>query len=98
MIGIFRNIFETHNVIFEVYIENKLSNRQTMQAPKEILMINFIQTAEQISKDKRPVKIKMIKHETIWDNFENRQKTLNNEVEFSNHAMVAWENENKERE
>ena len=35
------NMFETYEVTFEIYIEDKLINKQTMQAPKEILMANF---------------------------------------------------------
>ena len=91
----FEDIFETHQVIFEVYIEDKLTNRQQMEAPKEIIIANFIQTAKQIKNDKRPIKIKMIKQEVIWDDFEQKQKVLNNEVEISNDAMLAWEEANK---
>lgn len=91
------NMFETYDVIFEIYIEDKLANKQTMQAPKEILMAQFMQTMKQIAGDKRPIKIKMLRPEVIWDRFENKQKTLNNEICFSNNAMSAWE-ENKEKE
>ena len=88
------NIFESYEVTFEIYIEDKLSNKQTMQAPKEMLMIQFIQTVNQISKDQRPIKIRMFRPEVIWDSFENKQKVLNNEIVFSNNAMLTWE-ENK---
>lgn len=80
-----------HEVIFEVYIEDKLTNRQQMQAPKEMLIANFLQTAKQIQNDKRPIKIKMIRPEVICDNFEQKQKVLNNEIELSNNAMTSWE-------
>lgn len=90
-------MLEMHEVIFEVYIEDKLTNRQQMQAPKEILITNFIQTAEQMRKDQRPIKIKMIKPYSFWDEFEQKQKVLNNEIELSNDAMVAWEENNKEK-
>ena len=83
-------MLEMHNVIFEVYIEDKLTNRQQMQAPKEMLIANFLQTAKQIQVDKRPISIKMIRPETIWDSIEQRQKTLYNEIELSNNAMIAW--------
>ena len=92
------DMFETYEVFFEVYIENNLTNRQQMQAPKEMLIANFLQTVKQIQADKWPIKIKMIRLETIWDNFEQKQKTLNNEIEFSNPAMVAWEKDNKKQE
>ena len=90
----FESIFETYEVTFEIYIEDKLTNKQTMQAPKEMLMANFLQTMQQMQNDKRPLKIRMSRPEVIWDNFENKQKVLMNEVIFSNNAMIAWE-ENK---
>lgn len=89
------DMLDMQDVTFEIYIEDKLVNRQQMQAPKEILIANFIQTAKQIKTDSRPIKIKMIKPNTIWDDFEQKQKTLNNEIELSNDAMVAWEGANQ---
>lgn len=91
------DIFEPYDVTFEVYIEDKLTNRQQMQAPKEMLIANFLQTAKQIQADRRPIKIKMIRPEEIWDKFEQRRRTLNNEIELSNNAMVAWEANKNER-
>ena len=85
------DIFETHEVVFEVYIEDNLTNRQQMQAPKEMIIANFLQTAKQIQADRRPIKIKMIRPEEIWDKFEQRRRVLNNEIALSNNAMVAWE-------
>ena len=86
-----------YDVIFEVYIEDKLTNRQQMQAPKEMLMINFIETAKQIKGDNRPIKIKMIRQETIWDEFENKEKILDCKIELSNDSMTAWEKARKEK-
>ena len=88
------DMFQTYEVIFEIYIEDKLTNKQTIQAPKEMLIANFLQTADQISRDKRPIKIRMVRPEVIWDKFENKQKVLENEVAFSNNAMIIWQ-ENK---
>ena len=85
------DMFETYDVVFEIYIEDKLTNRQQMQAPKEMLIANFLQTAKQIQVDRRPIKIKMIRQEEIWDKFEQRRRTLNYEIALSNNAMVAWE-------
>lgn len=84
-------MFETYDVIFEVYIEDKLTNRQQIQAPKEMLIANFLQTAKQIQANRRPIKLKMIKPEIIWDSIEQKQKVLNNEIALSNNAMVARE-------
>lgn len=83
-----------HEVIFEVHIEDKLINRQQMNAPKEMLIANFVQTAKQIKTDRRPIKFKMIRPEIIWDEFEQKQRVLNNEIELKNDAMVVWEENN----
>jgi hypothetical protein len=40
------DIFEPYEVTFEVYIEDNLTNRQQMQAPKEMIIANFLQTAK----------------------------------------------------
>lgn len=87
----FGNIFETYEVTFEIHIEDKLVNKQTMQAPKEMLMVNFVQTVNQIGKDRRPMKIRMTRPEIIWDKYEKIEKILTNEVVFSNNAMLTWE-------
>ena len=87
------DVLEMHEVVFEIYVEDKLTNRQQMQAPKQILMMNFLNTAKQIKNDQRPIMIKMIRPEVIWDNFEQKQKILNNEIELSNNAMMAWRGE-----
>lgn len=95
----FKNIgnigFEIYDVTFEIYIKDTLVQKQMLQAPKEMLMINFMQTAQQIKNDKRPMKIRMVVPDIIWDNFENKEKVLNNEISASNNAMIAWE-ENKQ--
>lgn len=85
------NMLEMHEVVIEVYIENRLTNRQELKAPKDMLIANFVQTAKQMKYDQRPIKLKMIRQESIWDEFEQRRKTLNNEIELSNDAMIAWE-------
>lgn len=84
-------MLEMHEVIFEVYIEDKLTNRQQMHAPKEMLIANFVETAKQIKNDQRPIKIKMIRPYSIWDEFEKQQKILCNEIMLNNHAMDLWE-------
>ena len=91
----FADMFETYEVNVETYIEDKMINKQTIQAPKEIIMVQFAQLYEQVKQDKRPIKIKMTRPETIWDNFENKQKVITNEIAFSNNAMIAFE-ESKE--
>lgn len=88
-------MFEIYEVTFEVYIGNELINRQVMQAPKEMLIANFLNTAKQIKNDNRPIKLKMIVPDIFWDEFENKQKILNNCVEVINQAMEVWQNDNR---
>ena len=83
--------FDSYDVIFEIYIGNALANKQRMQAPKQMLMMNFIQVVEELRNDSRPMKVKMIRQESIFDKFENKYKTLNNEIEFMNNAWVDKE-------
>lgn len=83
-------MFDIYNVILEIYIEDKVIQKQQIQAPKEMLIMNFIQLASEIRNDKRPMKIRMIVPQIIWDNFEKKQRQINNEVEISNNAMDAW--------
>lgn len=90
-------MLDIQEVIFEVYIEDKLMNRQRMNAPRDMLIENFLQTAKQMQKDKRPIKIKMIRPTVIWDEFDKEERILNNEIELSNNAMVAWEENRKEK-
>lgn len=87
-------MLDMQEVIFEVYIKDKLTNRQQMQAPKDMLIMNFIETAKQIKNDQRPIKIKMIRPYVIWDEFEKQQKVLNNEIMINNNAMDVWEANN----
>lgn len=87
-------MFEIFEATFEVWIGNELTNRQVMQAPKEIIIANFLNTAKQIKNDNRPIKLKIIVPDIIWDEFEKKQKVLNNGVEVVNHAMEVWQNEN----
>lgn len=82
-------MFDTHEVTFEVYIQDTLVQRQTMMAPRGILIANFVRMAQMIQNDQRPMCIKMIRPEVIWDEFEHKQKTLKNEIILSNNAMTA---------
>lgn len=87
----FDSVFEPYEVDIETYIEDKMVNKQTIQAPQQIIISNFLQLMNQIKNDKRPLKVRMTRPEIIWDNFENKQKVLTNEISFSNNAMIAFE-------
>lgn len=90
------DMLEMYEATIEVYLEDKIIHHQRQQAPKEILMAQFAQLLEQVAYDKRPMKLKMIVPQVIYDNFEGKQKTLYNDTTFSNNAMVAWEESRQE--
>lgn len=91
MVFNFNNIFgEQYEVDFEVYIEDKVVQKQKLQASDMMLVSNFMQVANQIRNDRRPMKIKMIRPDIIWDKFEQKQKPFNYEIECCNEAMTIW--------
>ena len=73
-----------HEAILEVYLGDKLIQKQSMSAPHMILKSQFMNLVEQVANDDRPIRIKMIKPETIFDQFEQKNKVLYNYVEFNN--------------
>lgn len=87
------DMFEMYEVTFETYLENKMVNKQAMQAPKQIIMANFVQLMNQAKNDRRPIKIRLTRQEVILDDFK-KEKVLEHEVAFSNNAMVLWEENN----
>jgi len=91
MFNINMNMFEMYEVCIETYVEDKLVGRQQMQAPKEMLMMSFIQNAQKLGNDARPIKMVMNRPEPFWDKFENKERIFNHEVAFSNNARIAWE-------
>lgn len=91
------SMFETYNVTLEVYIGKQIANKQSLEAPKEIIITNFMQLAQQIGQDTRPMKIIISRPETIWNNIRQEQKSLMHEVAFLNNAMIAFEEENSKK-
>lgn len=87
--------FEFYTVTFEMYIEDKLVNKQQMQAPDKILIMQFLDAAQKIAEDSRPIKIKMTAPTVIWDEFNKKEKVLQNGLEFMNRAMESFERNKK---
>lgn len=78
---------ETYQVIIETYIGNQCIQRQSLNAPEQVLKMQFIGLAQQIVQENRPMRVKMIVPEVIWDEIDKEQKVLNNYVEFRNKLM-----------
>lgn len=75
---------ETEQVIIEIYLGTQLIQRQQLNAPVEMLKMQFIGLAKQIAQENRPMRVKMILPEVIWDDIDKKQKVMNNYVEFKN--------------
>jgi hypothetical protein len=79
-------MFELYEVIFETYIDSRLVKQQEILGPKALLIGTFLSMAKSIANDSRPMCIKMIRPVTIWDQFEQTHRVLNNEISLSNNA------------
>ncbi len=86
-------MLDIYEVLFEIRVRDEGFQRQTMLAPKDVLILQFLQLAKQIQNDPRPIQIRMIRQEIIWDQFEQKQKVLNNEIVLSNNVWTASEKE-----
>lgn len=73
-----------YEVLFEVYTNGALYNRQKMTAPDFVLIQNFISTFYQVANIPKS-KVVMTRWEIGWDRFEGKQISLEYKVEFSNY-------------
>lgn len=79
---------EPMEVLLEQYIDNACVSRQKLSAPPEILQAQFMQLAEQIASQSQPIKIRMIRYEDVWSQFDKEWKKLELDVVFQN-----WEDD-----
>lgn len=73
-----------YEVLFEIYTNGALYNRQKMTAPDFVLIQNFISAFYQIVNIPKS-KVVMTRWEVGWDKFEGKQIPLEYKVEFSNY-------------
>lgn len=78
---------ETYQVIIETYIGNQCIQRQQLNAPEQVLKMQFMGLIQQIAQENRPMRVKMIVPDVIWDEINKENKVLNNYVEFKNKLM-----------
>lgn len=78
------NFSEPINVIIEQYIGNTLIHSQQLSAPPEILQAQFIQLVQQVASQSQPIKIRMVRYEDVWSQFNNEWKKLELDVTFQN--------------
>lgn len=75
---------ESLTVTLEQYIGNALVQSQQLSAPPEILQAQFMQLVQQVASQSQPMKIKMVRREDVWSQFDNEWKKLELDVVFQN--------------
>lgn len=75
---------EPLTVTLEQYIGNALVHSQQLSAPPEILQAQFMQLVQQVASQSQPIKIRMVRYEDIWSQFDKEWKKLELDVEFKN--------------
>lgn len=76
--------YELTDAMVEQYIGNELVNSQRIQAPMQMLQMQFMQLVQQIARQKQPMKVKLIVPYQVWSQYDKEMKILNNYIEFQN--------------
>lgn len=76
---------DIYEVKLEVYHDSVLVQKQTLAAPKEIIMMQFLNLTKQIRNTNEKYKIKLIRSELIWIPWDNQRKILENCIEIQNY-------------
>lgn len=76
-------MFDIYEVTLEIDVKDEGVQSQTIRAPKEIIIANFLQLAKQIKNDPRTIRMKMSRPVYIWDPFEQKQIV-------SHHVIELW--------
>ena len=77
---------EMYEVLFEIYTNGALYNRQKVTAPDFILIQQFMSAVNDIIASRIPrSKVVMTRWEVGWDRFEGKQISLEYKIEFSNY-------------
>lgn len=76
--------YEPITVTLEQYIGNALVHSQQLSAPPEFLQAQFMQLVEQVASQSQPMKIRMVRWEDVWNQFDQEWKRLELDVAFQN--------------
>lgn len=71
-------------VTLEQYIGNALVHSQQLSAPPEFLQAQFMQLVQQVASQSQPMKIRMVRYEDVWNQFDKEWKKLVLDVVFQN--------------
>ena len=75
---------EPMEVLLEQYIGNACVSKQQLSAPPEVLQAQFIQLVKQVTRQSQPMKVRMVRWEEVWNEFEGKWKKLELDMEFKN--------------
>lgn len=75
---------EPMEVLLEQYIGNACVSQQKLSAPPEILQAQFMQLVQQVASQSQPMKIRMVRWEEVWNEFEGKWRKLELNMEFKN--------------
>jgi len=74
---------------YEIYIDTQLVNKQTSVAPTMVHKAQYMELIQELSNDSRPMRFKIIaEDEVIWDEIEQKHKSISNYLEFKNNAYL----------
>ena len=77
---------EIFEVRFEIYLNEQLSQVTSMVAPKDAIIMQFLNLAKQIRDIPEKAKIKLIRPELIWIPWDKKHITLDNIIEIQNYT------------
>lgn len=75
---------EPMTVTLEQYIGNALVHSQQLSAPPEFLQAQFMQLVQRVASQSQPMKIRMVRWEDVWNQFDNEWKRLELDIVFQN--------------
>lgn len=75
---------EPLTVTIEQYIGNALVQSQQLSAPPEFLQVQFMQLVKQVASQSQPMKIRMVRYEDVWNQFNKEWKRLELDMTFQN--------------
>lgn len=75
---------EPLTIALEQYIGNALVHSQQLSAPPEFLQAQFMQLVQQVASQSQPMKIRMVRYEDVWNQFDKEWKKLVLDVVFQN--------------
>lgn len=75
---------EPLTITLEQYIGNALVHSQQLSAPPEFIQAQFMQLVQQVANQSHPMKIRMVRWEDVWNQFEGKWKKLELDIKFKN--------------